>query len=182
MFSYGVERALNVALDAHAGQFRKGSDAPYAVHPLHVAVLLARLNADDEVIQAGLLHDIVEDCEDWTLERLSADFGARVAGIVAEVTEDKTRSWIERKEHAIAHVSELSEDALLVKACDKLHNLESLARALADADSQADVWQRFTGGRERTIDTSTRLVDELEPRVDAKLGRMLRSALGALAS
>ena len=180
MFSHGVERALTVALDAHSGQTRKGSDVPYVVHPVHVAVLLARLGASDDVIQAGILHDVVEDCDDWTSERIADAFGDRVAGIVAEVTEDKTGTWTERKEFAIAHVPHLSPEALLVKACDKLHNLESLARALSDADDPASVWGRFTGGRERTIDMSTRLVAALERRVVPELAGRLRAVLALL--
>jgi guanosine-3',5'-bis(diphosphate) 3'-pyrophosphohydrolase len=180
MFSAGIERALRVTLEAHDGQLRKGGDSPYVVHPLHVALLLARMGADDDVIQAGLLHDVVEDSADWTSERLVEIFGLGVAQIVAEVTEDKSQTWTERKEYAIAHVPDLSPGALLVKACDKLHNLESLARALADASDPDSVWKRFRGGRERTLDTSERLVDALEMRVERALGRMLRRALEAI--
>ena len=78
------------ALAAHEGQTRKGSSTPYIVHPLHVATMLARAGADEETIQAGVLHDVVEDCEGWTLERLEDEFGPRVREIVAHLTEDKS--------------------------------------------------------------------------------------------
>ncbi|HUR27951.1 MAG TPA: HD domain-containing protein, partial [Planctomycetota bacterium] len=60
-----MERALHVAIAAHAGHSRKGDDSsPYVTHPMHVALMLARFGLDDEVIAAGLLHDVAEDCDD----------------------------------------------------------------------------------------------------------------------
>jgi hypothetical protein len=47
-------------------------------HCVHVALVLARLGYDDAVIAAGILHDVVEDCEGWTLERIEREFGAEV--------------------------------------------------------------------------------------------------------
>ena len=180
MFDHGLERALSVALAAHEGQTRKGSSAPYAVHPLHVALMLAHLGADVEVAQAGLLHDVVEDCEEWTVARVEEQFGARVASIVAELTEDKDRPWRERKEHAIAGVPELSADAVLVKACDKLQNLQSLGQALREAEDAGAVWARFNGGRERSLEVAERLVRALAPRVGTELAASLHAALEAV--
>ena len=105
MYSRGIEKALRVAFDAHDGQFRKGAgEVPYVTHPIHACLMLARLGADKETIQAAILHDVVEDCEDWTTERVAAEFGERVAGIVADLTEDKSGTWKERKAAAIEHV------------------------------------------------------------------------------
>src|SRR5688500_4811132 len=108
MFSTSIERALRAAIAAHAGQIRKGlTPAPYIVHPLHVAMMLARWNQDESVILAGLLHDAVEDNPTWTLQRVAEQFGAHVAGIVGELTEDKSRSWEERKRAGIDVVPHL---------------------------------------------------------------------------
>jgi len=51
---------------------------------------------DIAIIQAALLHDTVEDT-DTTLEEIEANFGAHVASIVAEVTDDKSLPYEERK-------------------------------------------------------------------------------------
>jgi len=177
MFDERVERALLVALDAHSKHVRKGSDEPYVVHPLHVALLLTQLGADFEVVQAGLLHDVVEDCEDWENSDLEREFGARVAALVAEVTEDKDLSWEERKQAQVDEVPSLSVGALSIKACDKLHNLETLALALRRAEDQTDVWSRFSGGRAATLTMSELLVEALALRVPDSLGRALRRAL-----
>ena len=183
MFSAGVELAIRVAIEAHDGQLRKSPGrVPYLVHPAHIAVMLARHGADDEVVQAGLLHDVVEDCDDWTLERLREQFAERVVTIVDELTEDKSLSWEERKHHAAAVVPELSEGAALVKACDKLHNLHSLAADLGRADDTQTVWAAFTGGRERTLDMSGRLVEALAQRLGEPVAGALRDALRDVAA
>ncbi len=181
MFSLQVERALQACLAAHAGQFRKASEGvPYCVHPLHVALMLSRWGQDEQVIAAGLLHDVVEDCDAWTVERVEAEFGKHVASIVAELTEDKDRSWEERKRLAVEHAAHMSPQAATVKCVDKLHNLRTLLQQLRDSDEPEDVWGRFNGGRERTIHMARELVEALVPRVDPKLGRSLQSALQAL--
>ena len=183
MFSPATEKALRAAIEAHEGQFRKGpEDVPYAVHPVHVALMLAGLGMDDAVVQAGILHDVVEDCHDWDLERLEEQFGRRVARIVAELTEDKSKSWAERKQYAIDHLPQISTDAAVVKAVDKLHNLESLRTVLQAAPDPEVIWKRFHGGRDRTMEMSERLVEAVEKRVPPKIGRALRKSLESLRS
>lgn len=178
MFSPEIERALRVAIAAHDGQVRKGIESvPYVTHPFHVALMLARLGFDDTLIQAGLLHDVVEDCAGWTLERVESEFGAPVRAIVAELTEDKSQSWETRKRTAVDHVAHMSALALSVKAIDKLHNLECLLADLRATADHAQVWARFKGGRERTLTMSADLVRALEERVDARIARALRTTL-----
>lgn len=173
-----VERALQVALVAHAGQTRKGDPAkPYAVHPAHVALLLATHGADELTLVTALLHDVVEDCDGWDEGRIEAEFGATVAGTVAELTEDKTLSWSERKRAAATKVPRMSEAALLVKTADKLHNLTSLAMQLEAADDPNEVWSKFSGGPERTLRNSRALVDAIGARSEHPLSRALESAM-----
>jgi (p)ppGpp synthase/HD superfamily hydrolase len=181
LFHADIERALRIAETAHRGQARKGHAAgPYVLHPVHVAILLARFGAEVPVLVAGLLHDVVEDCEGWSIARVEREFGPRVAAIVAEVTEDKTKTWEERKRWQIDHVPGMSDDALLVKAADKLHNLESLVLDLEHGHDPAIVWAKFSRGPAETLATSAELVAALEARVDPRIGRELRSALARL--
>ncbi|MBK7642386.1 MAG: HD domain-containing protein [Planctomycetes bacterium] len=183
MFSSAVERALRTAIAAHEGQLRKGLEpVPYVTHSFHVALILARAGLDEVVIQAGLLHDVVEDCEGWTIARVEQEFGREVAHIVGELTENKTHTWQDRKQHQIDSVATLSAPALSIKAADKLHNLATLAADLRAAQDPGLVWQRFSGGRERTLEMSARLVAELEPRVQPELARALREVLRELQS
>jgi len=183
MFSVLVERALRIGVEAHDGQVRRGEDpGPYVVHPLHVAIMLARWGMDDDVIVAGILHDVVEDCDEWTVERVDDEFGPHVASIVDELTEDKSRSWEERKRLGVEHVASMSPQAASVKAADKLHNLRCLWVDLRDAGDSDQVWSRFRGGREGTLRVARGLVEALHRRVDPRIGRALKSALEELES
>ena len=180
-WSEGVEKALWVAHSAHDGQVRKGPDqAPYVTHSVHVALMVTRWGGDDEVIQAALLHDVVEDCDDWTLERLQDVFGDRVAHIVDQLSEDKSQTWEERKLAAIESVPELTPDALLVKAGDKLHNLQSLLAELHRPGPDAEVWERFTGGRDRTLTMDRRIVNSLVETLTAADHRGIAAELEAV--
>ena len=177
MFSPLVEQALRVTVAAHEGQYRKGAEVVhYATHPLHIALMLARWGFDQEVVAAGLLHDVVEDCEGWAVERVEAEFGTHVASIVRQLTEDKSRTWEERKRWAVEHVPQMSPEAASVKAVDKLHNFQCLLAELRAADDVTTVWARFTGGRERTLEMDAQLVAVLVTRVDPRLGKALEEA------
>jgi len=176
-YSTQVERALLVCLEAHYGQFRKGQEGVhYSVHPIHMALILARTRVREELVQAALLHDVVEDCAEWTLERVREEFGEEVATIVDDLTEDKSKSWEERKSWAIEHVARMKDDCVVVKAADKLHNLESLAHQLDAAADTAEVWKRFKGGRERTLEMDRELVMTLQGRVPHSLATQLGDA------
>ena len=176
-YSTEVERALLVCLEAHYGQYRKGGDRiHYSVHPIHMALILARTGVRQELVQAALLHDVVEDCDGWTMGRLREEFGDEVAEIVDQLTEDKSLSWEERKQWAIDHVSQMCDDSVVVKAADKLHNLESLAVQLEQAEDVEAVWGKFKGGRERTLRMDRELVMTLQGRVPASLANELGSA------
>ena len=63
-----IERAIAIALDAHAGQVDKAG-APYVLHPLR---MMARMKSEPEMM-AAVLHDVVEDGDGWSLDRLAAE-------------------------------------------------------------------------------------------------------------
>lgn len=180
MYSPQLERALSASLKAHAGQTRKGSDVPYAVHPAHIALILTRWGADEATVAAGLLHDVVEDCEDWDRARMEREFGPRVAAIVAELTEDKTRPWAERKANGVEGVPQLSNEAVQVKAADALHNLSTLRDALQAAVDPAPIWREFKGGRDGTLATKGAMVEALARRVEPRIARELRATFAGL--
>jgi guanosine-3',5'-bis(diphosphate) 3'-pyrophosphohydrolase len=123
-----VLRATSFAAHKHRDQRRKGEEAsPYINHPIAVAAILAdEAGIDDAVVlAAALLHDTVEDT-DTTLGELKDAFGAQIAGIVAEMTDDKTLPKTERKRLQIEHAPLLSTQAKLVKLADKIANLRDM--------------------------------------------------------
>jgi guanosine-3',5'-bis(diphosphate) 3'-pyrophosphohydrolase len=122
-------KALAFAAHKHRDQRRKDADAsPYINHPISLAdVLVNEAGVSDvEVICAALLHDTVEDTA-TTHEELVDAFGARVARIVAEVTDDKQLPKAERKRLQVVRAPHISREAKLVKLADKIANLRDVA-------------------------------------------------------
>jgi guanosine-3',5'-bis(diphosphate) 3'-pyrophosphohydrolase len=120
--------ALAFAADKHRTQRRKDPEAsPYINHPIALARVLSvegRVR-DVKVLAAAVLHDTLEDTK-TTYEELHERFGPAIAGIVREVTDDKTLLPAERKRLQIEHAGELSRRARLVKLADKISNLRDL--------------------------------------------------------
>jgi len=122
-------RALSYAAKRHSSQRRKGGDhIPYINHPIDVAAILAVDAGVDkqDVLVAAILHDTVEDTTATSAE-IEDLFGPAVAGLVAEMTDDKSLPKMRRKELQIEHASELSDDAKLLKLADKISNVRDLA-------------------------------------------------------
>lgn len=86
-----INRAIEFATKAHAGQFRKGTKRPYIVHPIEVGDIVSSMTQDEEIISAAILHDTIEDCEGITEEVLRQEFGERVSRFVAGESEDKSK-------------------------------------------------------------------------------------------
>ena len=121
--------AAAFAARKHSTQRRKDRAAsPYINHPLALAAVLAGEGGvtDPDVIAAALLHDTVEDTDTSPAE-IEAAFGARVAAIVAEVTDDKTLPKAERKRLQVIKAQGKSPGAKLVKLADKICNLRDIA-------------------------------------------------------
>ena len=122
-------RAYNFAAVHHVHQRRKGEAAePYLNHLTEVAELAARATdaAEPEIVIAAILHDTVEDT-DASLEDLRAAFGERVAGLVAEVTDDKSLPKQTRKDLQVEHAAHASRGAQIIKLADKTSNLRALS-------------------------------------------------------
>ncbi len=127
-----VGRALETARRAHAGQLRHGSDGrPYIDHPLAVAERLAEHRQADEVLAAGLLHDVVEKSE-VGIEEVRDDFGDAVGDLVEAMTEDESiPAYEDRKEEHRLRVADCGGSALTIFAADKLTNVAMLRESYA---------------------------------------------------
>lgn len=142
-----MHRALELAAVAHSSQFRKGTRVPYISHPFEVAQMLTAYGCREELIIAGLLHDTVEDTQ-LTLETIEAEFGLEISLFVKNCTEDKSKSWQERKQHTIEFLSNCEDLEMLILSCaDKTANLRSIR---ADYDKLGDkVWDRFNSKKDQ---------------------------------
>lgn len=124
-----IEKAIEFATNAHKGQVRKGVPIPYILHPMEVAAIVAGMTSDEEVIIAAFLHDTLEDCKDVTPKEIEELFGKRVLEMVVAESEDKSKTWIERKSNTIKRIkNEKRMEVKMIALADKLANLRSMAR------------------------------------------------------
>ena len=140
-----LDEAINFAVSCHAGAVRKGTDRPYILHPLEAVQILASMQADVNLMIAGVLHDTLEDT-DATLEIIASRFGRDVADLVNSHTEDKQKSWYQRKLHTITALPTEDLRHKMLTIADKLANLRSLHN---DYKSIGDrLWERFNAPKE----------------------------------
>ncbi len=140
-----IEEAIEVAAEAHHGQYRKGTHTPYITHPYAVGLILMEAGCTEIVIIAGILHDTVEDT-DLTLDFIRERFGDAVANIVDGCSENKALRWRARKTEKIEALRTESPEVCTVTCADKLHNLRTI---ISEYDDIGDsVWDRFHGGVE----------------------------------
>ena len=155
MLTERIGRALALAVAAHDGQKRKGTDIPYLAHPLGVASIALDHGADEDQAIAALLHDAVEDGGQHFAKRIREQFGDRVADIVEGCTDGVPdasgvkEAWLPRKQRYIAHLRQSPEDVLLVSGSDKLHNARAIVEDLLSIGRS--VFDRFTATPEQTI-------------------------------
>lgn len=135
-----VKEAAAFAEQVHRGTLRKGTPIPYITHPLEAAIIVTMMTGDEEMIAAALLHDSIEDAG-VTYRELQERFGTRVADLVEEESEDKTKSWQERKSATIEHLKSAGHDAKILALADKLSNIRSTARDYLLMGEE--VWNRF---------------------------------------
>ena len=118
--------ALTYAERSHEGQRRRCDGAPFILHPLEVAGLLRGAGADDELITAGVLHDVIEKCA-VTREELNERFGTRVTYLVSAVSENPLiDGYATRKRALREQVARSGSDALTLFAADKVSKAREL--------------------------------------------------------
>jgi guanosine-3',5'-bis(diphosphate) 3'-pyrophosphohydrolase len=122
-----VLKAAAFAAEKHRNGRRKDEEAsPYINHPIQLAYILVQADVEDPVVlAAALLHDTIEDTN-TTQDELEIVFGYEIANIVAECSDDKRLSKLERKQAQIDHAAGISRKAKLVKIADKIANVSDI--------------------------------------------------------
>jgi (p)ppGpp synthase/HD superfamily hydrolase len=149
-FSQLVNEAMAFAAVAHREQVRKNPKTriPYIQHAAMVGFILQRAGFDEEVVAAGILHDVLEDTA-TTRTELRRRFGRRIAELVGSVSEkDKSLPWETRKALALQRLSRASEASLAIAAADKIHNIACITDAL---EGGVAIWEVFKRGREQQL-------------------------------
>lgn len=131
-----LEKAIRLAYKAHKGQFRDGeAPLPYISHPLDVLNNLryVGLVTDQDVLAAGVLHDVLEETE-LSPQTIFNALGGRVLDLVIEVTREEPdfssqgltdeEIWHLRSNLLLEEISRMSDDAKRIKLADRMSNLE----------------------------------------------------------
>src|SRR3954465_9377221 len=113
-----LQTAIELAVAAHRGQYRKYTGEPYVIHPLRVMIGLASEPVQVQI--AAVLHDTVEDTA-VTLEQIDSEFGSEVRRLVDALT----RRHGEAYAHFIARIIESGPDAILLKMGDVKDNMHN---------------------------------------------------------
>lgn len=120
-----VTEAAAMAARAHEGQTRHDG-TPYVQHPARVAVLLAHAGADDGLIAAGFLHDVIEDSTvDW--DEIDEVFGGDVADWVAVMTKDMRLPEAQREADYKRQLENGPWQGRALKLADQIDNLTNVS-------------------------------------------------------
>ncbi|MCA0153514.1 RelA/SpoT family protein [Winogradskyella vincentii] len=133
-----IRQAFDVAVDAHKDQRRKSGEA-YIFHPIAVAKIVAQeIGLDATSIASALLHDVVEDNPNYTIDDIEQLFGEAVARIVDGLTKisslKKDMDVSLQAENFRKMLLTLNEDVrvIIIKIADRLHNMQTMDSMRAD--------------------------------------------------
>lgn len=149
--------ALELAIQLHGRDARKGSNIPYLAHPLSVCAMVELDGGDEHEAIAALLHDVLEDKADQIdSEKIHRLFGRRVLKIIAcsiDVPLDYRGGpkppWKERKIAYLEHARKSDPSLLRVTIADKIDNSRAI---LADYKRIGDrVWKKFNAGKDEQL-------------------------------
>lgn len=149
-----IKTSGEFAINAHYGQVRKNEAIPYVSHLFDVAGILIDNRFSENLIIAGLLHDIMEDTKktkEDILALFSEEQGNEIIEIILADTEtDAKASWKQRKQATIDLAQNTDNDEGLLLICaDKIANLGSLNKALEIFGDKT--WEFFNSGKENQI-------------------------------
>ena len=172
------KKAVDFATEKHQGQVRKGKvETPYIKHPLNVAQILANCDAKDEVIIAGILHDVVEDSP-TTVEDLVKNFGINIASMVAGVTEKgENMTWKERLDTYLEKVKSSNNGSKMICAADKIDNMNSIIACLEDG---YNIFDKMSAGKNEQLAKFKLILDTFSEDMPPKLKKMYEDTLSKL--
>lgn len=148
-----INKAILFAQEKHKGQTRKGSTTPYILHCLEAGTIAASLSdngtsVDENLVASAILHDTIEDAG-VSYEELLKEFNEDIANLVKFQSEDKSKSWIERKQHTINSLMNEKTTIREKKAllADKLSNMRAISRDYVSLGEE--LWNKFNAGKEK---------------------------------
>ena len=155
-----VDQATQYIARKHEGQYRGGLNVPYSTHLFGVARILKAANYEDDIVVAGLLHDVLEDT-DATEEDVRELFGENILMLVKAVSEqDKSLNWEQRKQYMINQIKYLSENTLAIILAEKIQNVRAIKYELSQLGEST--WNHFNAGEEMQYWYYANIVEQIK--------------------
>ena len=173
-----AQAAMRFARARHAGQHREIDHAPFIAHPIEVGWLLRGDGQPDDIIAAGLLHDVLEKTATTSAE-LERRFGPHIARVVESVSDDPSLGdYKSRKRDLRERVAHADPGTRAVFAADKIAKVRELAQLPARRRGETKVRAELAHYRAslemlRRVDAHVALID----RLDAELNQLLARAV-----
>lgn len=122
-----IRKAIRVAAIQHDKQYRKDNLTPFVIHPFEVALIVSEYTDDEDVISSALLHDVLEDTQGCTYDKLLEDFGYKVADIVRSLTDEllPNLDWNQKHQKYLENLKNASDEAVFVCLADKFSNVST---------------------------------------------------------
>jgi len=156
-----IRQALRLAATQHDGQHRKDGVTPFIIHPIEVAMIVSEYTNNEDIISSALLHDVLEDTQGYSYEKLAKDFGDKVADTVQSLTDKPfpDLSWNEKHQKYLENLKNSSDESVLVCLADKYSNVST------GPVNQDRVWYYqgvISVAKERKSTQSTKLLKDFE--------------------
>lgn len=153
-----LDTAIHFAVEQHAGQLRQGTKRPYILHPLETMNILASMKMDTPLMIAGVLFNILEET-DATLNDIVITYGTDVASLISSHSEDRSKSWQDRKAAAI---EDLKKASLRYKILVLAEHVSSLSNLYTDLEEYGpNFWNQLTESKEQLAWYYSKLQDAL---------------------
>lgn len=172
-----IHNAIYFSALKHQNQKRKGTEIPYIVHPMEVMQILIENRCSEDVIIAGILHDTLEDT-DTKPEEIEKEFGRDILNLVKTESEDKSKTWKERKQHTIDCLKTDTFETKLVCCADKLSNVRSMYLDLKTTGEE--LWKRFNADKKEIAWYYDSLVEKLSELKDYNMYSELKETVNAV--
>ncbi|MCD4786401.1 MAG: HD domain-containing protein [Candidatus Eremiobacteraeota bacterium] len=122
-----LRKVFDFSKKTHQGQERD-EGTPYFAHPFRVAIYLAKRMkvADERIIAAALLHDVLEDSAEVCREDVAGMFGEDVADYVQMMSKRDDVEKEERKRLYRKQIKEAPRIVKMIKLADRIDNISSV--------------------------------------------------------
>lgn len=162
-----IRKALRLAATLHDGQYRRNSPIPVIIHPFEVAMVVSEYTKDEDIISSAFLHDVLEDTQGYSYQKMVDDFGSRVADIVQSLTDQPLPdlTWDEKHQKYLENLKNSSDEAVLVCLADKFANVSHQPLNLDRVWYYQEIINIAQG---RQLTKNTKLLDEFKGLLEKK--------------